>query len=198
MEYIIKRGTAVVATVKPEGKQSKKIMDVNTVEMAFTLSAAVDFRIGDYVDVYDERYVLQDEPDYDKNSNNEHVYKMLFKGRSYELGKVAFMQLDGDNELTEGQFDLMADASMVLDLIVRNANRIGSGWLKFTLDATATQLHSFSDNNCLSALSTMTTTLQRMVVDGQITNLSKLRKHPVPFKYGCDGVAHTIRSIILL
>ncbi|UEG53298.1 hypothetical protein LLH06_20385 [Mucilaginibacter daejeonensis] len=61
MKYIIKRGMTTVATVKPEAKQSKKTMDVNTVKTSLTLSAAVDCRIGDYVDVYDERYVLLDE-----------------------------------------------------------------------------------------------------------------------------------------
>jgi hypothetical protein len=188
MIYKIKRAGNVIAEVEPEGKRSLKIMDVNTVEMSFSLPKAVKFAIGDYVDVFGARYKIKapDLPDVDKVSSKRHDYSILFKSKGYDLVEASFMGPDANNELTEADFTAMGNAETFIDLLLLNANRYQSGWQKGTVDDTAFKNMAFSNENCLSVLSTLATTYNiEWWIEGQTIHLTKKGfVEPVTLQYG--------------
>lgn len=155
MKYNIYRSGSVILNVGLEGKQTRKIMDINIVDCSFTLTSFVDIKIGDYTIVDGETYVLQEMPNIKKISTIQFEYSMQFKGQAYELAKIAFMGLDGSNALTESDFVVMGDAALLVNLIVQNANRISPGWTVGVVDTTGFENFPFSKDNCLSALSTL-------------------------------------------
>jgi hypothetical protein len=176
MIYKIKRAGKVIAEVEPEGRRSLKIMDVNTVEMTFTLPHAVDFAIGDYVGVFGDRYTIKppDLPNVDKLSSIKFSYSLLFKSRAYDLQDAVYMTLDANNEYTEADFTQMGNADTFIDLLLINANRYQKGWTKGTIDDTPFKNMAFSNENCLSVLSTLATQYNlEWWVDGQTIHMTK-------------------------
>jgi hypothetical protein len=194
MIYDIKRGSAVVASIVPDGKQSKKIMDINVVDLTVSLSYYIEFAIGDYITVYGEKYTLQDLPDVEKESSIKFNYTFRFKGRAYQLVKIAFLGFDSANQLTEGDFSIMGTAETIIDQLVLNANRADSGWVKGTIDQTAAQNFSFSNENCLSVLSTLADTYNiEWWVDGQTIHMTKRGSvEALNFKYGQGNGLYSI------
>lgn len=151
--YNIKRGVTTIATVRPEsGSQIKKIMGENLVDMVFTIPSPVLFEIGDWVEVFGENYTLNALPTLDKKSESEYTYSCQFQGMQYELAKYNYMMLDSSNVPTEPDFSIMGNAETFIDLLILNANRVGSGWSKGDIDATDMKSIAFSNANCWSAL----------------------------------------------
>lgn len=146
MQYQIKRGVTTIATVRPaSGEQRKEIMLTNTVSMAFTLDAAVQFAIGDTVEVFGETYFLARLPEPQKDSSIKHQYSLSFVALYYRLEKSLFFFYDSLNELWQlSEFQIMCTAESALDLVIANANREQTGWIKGDVDETATKQLSFS------------------------------------------------------
>jgi hypothetical protein len=181
MQYTIKRGISgsIVATVKPTGQQSKKIMGENIVTMSITLPRSVDFEINDYVDVFSdsiiERYFLLDLADVKKTSSIEFTYTITFKGWQYKLGDAALLMADANNQFTLSGQSIMGNLDVFMNLVITNANRDQTGWVKGNVDATDFQLITFGDNEtCLSALATLAIAFNtEWWVNGQTINMSK-------------------------
>lgn len=157
MYYQIKRGVAgsIVANVRPQsGEQKKEIMLTDQVSMAFTLAASVQFAIGDTVDVYGETYKLNGLPEPEKASSIKHQYALTFQALWYDLSKPLFFFYDSLNELWQNsEFQIMVTASSALDLVIANANREQTGWIKGDVDVTETkQLPFTGEETVLQAL----------------------------------------------
>lgn len=154
--YNIKRGLTTIATVRPiSGMMTKKIMGENIVDMSFILNAPVSFEVGDYVTVYGEDFTLNALPQLVKHNSSKYEYVCQFQGSQYDLAKYAFLMLGDDNSIKEPDFSIIGNAEAFIDLIIQNANRVGSGWTKGDIDSTETKNISFSNINCLAALSTL-------------------------------------------
>lgn len=155
MHYEIKRNDTTIANVRPEsGEQKKEIMLTDTVSMSFTLAVAVQFAIGDTVQVYGENYKLNDLPEPEKASSIKHQYSLIFQALWYDLSKPLFFFYDSLNELWQmSEFQIMVTADSALDLVIANANREQSGWIKGDVDATTTkQLPFTGEETVLQAL----------------------------------------------
>lgn len=156
MKYQIKRGNdQTILTVKPiKGELQRAIMGAHVVNMEFRLSEKVELLLGDYVDVYGNRYYINNQPSIAKTSPTEYLYSCEFKAVSYELGKTLYQSYDGSNAIKERYFSLMADASTFIDLLVKNANRNDEGgvWKKGVVDATIEKNFTFSGETCLQVL----------------------------------------------
>lgn len=186
MVYTIKRGVTAIAVVKPTGQQSKKIMGENIASMTFDLATMVKFEIGDTCDIYEETYVINAKPNVKKVSSVEYNYTIEFQGSSYELAKMTYLSYDSENALTISDFSLMGNADTFIDLLIANANRVQSGWVKGVVDDTTFLNLSFSNEQCLSVLGTLATTWNiEWWVDGKTVHMTKRGTvQPVTFKYG--------------
>lgn len=152
MIYQIKRGAEVIASVRAEGQISTKLMGEELVKMNFSLTNKINFQIGDTVSVYGNTYYLFSDPSCTKNSSREFVYELQFAGVKYKLSEVQFFQYDNNHNLTIPEFSVITNAETLVDLIVSNANRTQSGWIKGIVDTTEYKQVDFSNHNCLSVL----------------------------------------------
>ena len=197
--YDIKRligGVAtIIATVRPSsGQQVKRVMGENIVDMAFTLSVPVDFEIGDFVTVYGETYTLNKPAQYTKNDSSEYEYTAQFQGSQYELSKYAYLMLGAGNVIKEPDFSIMGTAEVFIDLIILNANRVSGGWTKGDVDVTETKNLTFSNTNCLAALSTLADEFKTefWIIGKTIHFTTKGASSGLTFEYGKGKGLYTI------
>nr|WP_067054067.1 hypothetical protein [Mucilaginibacter sp. L294] len=155
MRYQIKRAGETIVTVRPDsGEQKKEIMLTDMVSMAFTLNTAAHFQHGDYVDVWAERYYLNELSQPEKLSTIKHKYSLTFQAGWYDLGKPLFFMYDSLNLLwSYSEFQLMCTADEALDLVIANANREQTGWVKGNVQPTTTKQLAFTgEETVLQAL----------------------------------------------
>lgn len=173
------RGDAIIATVTPKGQQSKHIMAENTVTMAVDASVVLDLQINDYVDVFvndaTERYFLLDLDDVKKASSIEFNHTIIFKGWQYKLQPAAYLFPDSDNNFTLAGQTIMGNLETFIDLLITNANRDQTGWVKGVIDETDFQEFTPNvDDNCLSVLASLATAFKtEWWVNGQTIHMTK-------------------------
>jgi hypothetical protein len=195
VQYQVKRAGSIIMNIRPTGKQTKKIMNVNILDMAFVSPVEVDIRAEDTIEFEGETYTIIDQPNLNKVSSVRFEYSFQGKGSAYELGRADMFGLDGDNNLTEADFPVMGNADVIVDLIVQNANRAFSGWSKGTVDVTIAQNFTYSGENCLSALSGLASAYDiEWWVDGKTIHMTKKGEvQPVTFKYGQGNGLYNIK-----
>lgn len=194
--YNIKRSGTTIATVRPSsGTMTKKVMGENIVDMSFILTAPITFEVGDYVTVYGEDFTLNALPHFIKHNSKKYEYVCQFQGSQYDLAKYAFLMLGDDNSIKEPDFSIMGNAEAFIDLIIQNANRVGSGWTKGDIDSTETKNISFSNINCLAALSTLADEFKTefWVIGKTIHFTTKGTASGLTFEYGKGKGLYDIR-----
>lgn len=175
MQYQIKRGDSIIATVTPTGPQSKKVMGEDIVTMAFSLPYNIDFLQGDYSMVNGSKYKLKSLTDLKKSSSIEYDYTLNLKGWMYDLQDVLYKFPDANNEYTLTGQSLMGDINTFIDLLITNANAEQTGWVKGVIDEADFQNLTFNpDDNCLSVLATIADAFKtEWWVDGQTIHMTK-------------------------
>ncbi|WP_343302844.1 hypothetical protein AAHN97_14965 [Chitinophaga niabensis] len=150
----IMRGEVQVESIKPgnNSSQSKTIMGDNQLSIQFELSRLMDLRIGDWCEVFGERYYINQLPKISKGSSREYAYDMVMQADYFGLAKTMFMFYDENNELKEGVFSLMGKPEVFIDLIVKNANRVGAGWTRGAVIIADAQNMTFNSESCLEVL----------------------------------------------
>ncbi|MEZ2446130.1 hypothetical protein AB6805_30655 [Chitinophaga sp. RCC_12] len=150
----VKRGSAVVVVISPDSSsnQTKEVMGGNLLNLQFTLNSMVQFQVNDWCTVYGENYYINKLPVVKKTSSRSYEYSFTMESDYYQLVRAQYMFLDASNELQEGAFSLMGNADTFLDLLVKNANRIGAGWSKGTAITSTYQNMTFNSEDCLSVL----------------------------------------------
>lgn len=198
MIYQIKRDSDIIASVRAEGKVSTKLMGEELISMSFTLTEKLSFQIGDTVDVYGNTYYLISDPSYTKNSSREYVYELQFAGVKYNLADVQFFQYDSNNDLTVPEFTVITNAETLVNLLISNANRTQTGWVKGVVDDTEHKQVDFSGHNCLSALNVIAEAFDlEFWVDGNksIHFTKRDQQSGYTFKYGKgNGLKNISRS----
>lgn len=175
MIYEIKRGNTVIAAIKADGYQERSSMAIDRVVMNFTLPVAVKFKVGDTVAVYGQTYKINRLPDdHEVNTKLGVRYDLEFEALYYDLGKWKLRGLGATNQLTESEVYLRGDASVILDLVVRNANRIGSGWTIGEVEPTDLDQFTYTSTSLLAVLQDLATRYStEFWVVGKTINLSK-------------------------
>ncbi|SEV88971.1 Prophage endopeptidase tail [Chitinophaga sp. YR573] len=189
----------IITTIKPDSNsnQSKAVMGDNVINLQFDLSTYILFRIGDWCEVYGEKYYINKLPVIKKQSKYFYEYNLTMQAAYYDLAKVQYMFLNEDNELQEGDFSLMGNPSSFIDLLIQNANRIGSGWLKGEVIVADYVNMSFQAESCLEVLSRLATQFNtEYKIEGKTIHLAKKQKDTgYTFRIGKDrGLYDITRS----
>lgn len=196
IEITIYRKGVEIAAIKPadQSNQQKKIMGDNVANLSFELNAIVNFQIGDYCTIFGETYYLARAASIQKKSTYNYVYSMQMVSSQYDVSKAQMMFYDSTNELTEGEFSLTGNAEMFIDLLVKNVNRIDSGWQKGGVIVTETKTITFSKVDCGSALAQIATEFNtEYFIAGKKIHLAKLQTStPYKFRYGNNKGLYTI------
>lgn len=137
-------------------EQIREKMGQDVVKIDYVSSKSIKFKIGDYIEVFGERYALLEPPiKYEKQSEKAFSYDLEFKGKIYQLGNTAVLNFDSLAFSTGGTFSLMGNLNDFAELIIRNLNRVEPGvWElgEVETDIVEHQLLGFTDNNCLQIL----------------------------------------------
>jgi hypothetical protein len=157
MLYTIYRNTYPIHTCRPTGEQKRDVMTNDFISFSFSHGQPVGLQIGDYIDVWGERYELVKEPDVTKDSTLAYHYDCQFVAQYYKLSKWKMRGLDSANALTLPEWELQGSLLDFLELAVQNANRMSTGWVVGTTDPNAAGVMKYltftSDNNILMSLS---------------------------------------------
>ncbi|TZF81822.1 hypothetical protein FW774_17350 [Pedobacter sp. BS3] len=187
----------LVKAVKPTGQQQREAMGVDIVDMQFTLSEYVDFRINDYVTVYGRTYKLNLSPSVEKKGNRRFEYTLQFEAEFYDLAKVQLQFLNPDNDLLEPVFSLMGNAATIVGLIVENINRAypGANWTVGVVDETDYQNFTYSAQNCLQALHDLASTFStEFWIENKTIHLQRREQaSELTFEYGKGNGLYNIK-----
>lgn len=151
----IMRGSSLVVTIKPadSSAQTKKVMGDNILSISFEDNRIIPFQINDWCTVFGEVYVLTQKPASRKLSQFRWEYTLTFQAEGILLARAQFMFLDSVNNLTQSDFSLMGNANDFVDLVIANANRAGTDWVKGEVIPSGYKNLTFSKENCYNALS---------------------------------------------
>ncbi len=191
MDYEIKRGNTVIATVRPTGVLQKGIMNANLVRFDFDLPYPVFLQRGDHITVYRENFYLNRLPEYtkdDKSNFIKYAYNCFFESVAYNLAKVSFRFLDANNNFTTAEFTITGTLDAFIDLLIRNANRAQSGWVKGVVDLTETKTIAFTNQKCLEVMAIFATEFNtEWWVDGQTIHMTRKGKPSgIKLEYGMN------------
>ncbi len=151
-EYKIYRGNDVFYTAKMTGTVTTSVMGEDVVNCQFRDNEFIDFQIGDRFSFFGKNYYLNIAAEPTKTASNEYNYSLQFEADFYNLSKILFRGLDSNNLNNEPEFVIMANAEMLIDLILQNMVRYGSGWAKGTVEETPLRNFQFQGENCLQVL----------------------------------------------
>lgn len=159
MKYQIKRGNTVIASVALEGSQIRKALGEDLIDVTFKSKTAIDIQVEDTVEVYGRVYKLN-RPVEPTQADGIFYYDAQFEALWYDLIDVQFRGLGATNELTEAEFSIYATAYDIVDLAVRNANRVMNGWTIGVVDETDRYNFTFNGQNVRQALNQLVEVFQ--------------------------------------
>lgn len=199
-ELKILRGGNEIVTIKPndDSVQYKKVMGENELRLRFKLSYYANLNIGDYADVFGERYKINQLPVVDKKTKFEYDYSLNMQASYFDLTKVQYFFLGDDNTLKEPDFSLVGNADTFVNLIISNLARVyGSTWVKGQVIPTDYKNLTFSANTCYEVLTQLAETFNtEFWIEGNKIHLTK-RQYQTGwvFKHGKQkGLYEVIRQ----
>ena len=132
----------------------QRFLGENYIYAETTVRKTLNITIGDYVKYNGIKYFINILPDVTKNATNQYFYKIIFESEYYDFAKVQY-RLDG-----QGDFYLMGNLELFLDLLVTNMNRDLGGW-SYVSPTTQTnqeyKLLKFEVQNCRQVIQTLCT-----------------------------------------
>lgn len=154
--------------------QSKTIMGDNVLNLPFSLSQYVPFKMGYYCTAFGETYKIYEEPIITKTGSNAWAYTLVMRSEGYDLSKPLYLGLDTNNELTESEFYLTGVAEVFIDLLIQNINRISSGWKKGDITLTSDKTLGFNGESCYAVLGRLATEFNtEFSIEGKKIHLAK-------------------------
>jgi hypothetical protein len=182
--------TAVRAVIDPDSssQQEQEIMGKDIVMLSFSYKLAINFQIGDYCNVFDNKYILNTAPQLQKIADRNYVYKLTMEGKVQDLGRVNFLFLDAHNNFTDADFSMRGTIIDFGNILVANIKRIfpNDGWVFGGAFLSDYQTLTFSNVNCLSAMNTIVAAFNtEWYLDGTKLYLQKRQPvSPIVLQYG--------------
>lgn len=171
-----------------DSAQIKRIMGENELRVNFKMNQYVRFRIGDWMEVFDERYYITTLPTVDKFSSREYDYVCVFGSTRNILSRVQMLFLGDDNSLKEGEFSLTGTAQQFIDLLIQNTQRLAPAFhfKAGQVNGSDYKTISFKTTNCLDALAQIAEAFSTEYwIEGETIHLTKIgRDTGYQFRHG--------------
>lgn len=166
------------ANVQPSetSSQTCELMGSDVVNIDFTTPVPISFAVGDYINVFDKKYILNTPPTSLKEGDRNYDYKMVFESETQNLGKVLFLFLDRYNRFTDPEFSFTGTAFEFLTLLIKNLERVypDFGYKIGLVVETAIKTISFSGSNCLEVINELATQFEtEWLIEGNKISLYK-------------------------
>lgn len=150
----IKRGNTVVSDVylKDNSYVTEEVMGEHTLSLSFLWRHIIDLHIGDYVEFEGNAYKIRHNEKVTKRETSlGWEYNVTFYASRYDLEDVEFF-LHGSPERKKNFDYYTGTAQQWLDLMVKNMNRSGSGWMAGSCIESRAITLSFKDKKVGSVL----------------------------------------------
>ncbi len=141
------------------------LMDEDVIDIEIESSCTLEFAIGDYITIYNRKYILNQLPEQKKGSTRKFKYTAQFEGIQYQLTRTIVLNVNsGDSAGLEntpnffvGDFSYTGDAMDFVQLVVYNMGRVtdydGVAWnIGTTYEGTETKTLDFTGETCLEVL----------------------------------------------
>lgn len=137
--------------------QITTLLSDDIVNMTIISATPIDFRINDYIYVFDKIYKLNSIPSIVKESSRKFTYQVKFESLQYDLLKCTYLipQSKGDIDL-KGDY-LVSDLRGFAEVIITNTQRVFSKRWRLGECPTNTEYKnlSFDGQNCLQVLQSL-------------------------------------------
>src|SRR5690606_215559 len=120
MDYEIRRGGALFASVRPIGSLTTRLLGESVVEVEFVLPEYVEFLTGDVMVVPGEGNFTLTVPNWREAGKRKFVYNHRYVAEHYSLANTQFMFYDETNTLTKGDFFMVGKLQDFVQLVVKN------------------------------------------------------------------------------
>lgn len=137
---------------QPSSNYTEKVMGEHKLTVSFDLPVQIDLMVGDSVTFEGVRYTLNKLPGIKKISSHLFQYSAVFEHPKYDLLKAIYMFFDNTPAPQQSEFSLTGTAEVFIDLLIANANRTGTGWVKGDVEETEYRTLTFNNENCLNVL----------------------------------------------
>ena len=141
--------------------------------VVMNIESAIDrgFGIGDKIKLFGgNTYKINQLPSFEKASQRQFKYNLVFEGIQYDLLRVLYRNEDVSSFSTSSEFSLTGDIEMFLNVLITNANRTfgADTWVLGDFPTgTETKNLLFSNENCLSVLQKICTEYNYEFVCGE-------------------------------
>lgn len=168
--------TVLRAVIQPDtsSQQQVTLMAEDVLVLNFVSATVINFKIGDYCLFTGKLYQINKLPKRTRKSTRRIEYNLQMEAEMYDLAKVEYLFLNSTNVFTESVFPLRGTLQDFADLIIHNMNRVFplADWILGQIEVTDYQTISFSAQNCLQALQSITTAFNtEYIVDGKTINI---------------------------
>ena len=146
-----------------EGQQRVNLLTDDLVNLTVTSAEPLDMPINSTVEVFEQLYTLNREPQFDKTGDHRYKYTLNLEGPQYHLLRVVFLDPDSQSP----SFSMTGNLKDFADLLYHNMVRVFSGaWALGAVSAPSTTVLnqavagidteiktlSFDKENCLGVL----------------------------------------------
>lgn len=158
----IKRKNTVLCDVylKDSSYVIEEVMGEHTLTLNFLSRNALDIQINDYVEFEGSAYkVRHNEKVTKRETSHGWEYAVTFYSERYNLQDVEFF-LHGKPERKKNFDAYTGTAHQLLELIVRNMNRVETGWSSGSCIESRTETFTFKDKKCGTVLEEVVKTFE--------------------------------------
>jgi len=158
MTMTIKRAVStVVAELNPLTSSTlvKEVMGEEQITLAWEQASFTELLIGDYIEHEGSRWTMNTLPTVKKTGTHSFRYDAVFQSTKYDVAKAVYMLFDNTPTPPKGEFSMTGNATMFMELLVANLNRLSgtSLWsLGQVVEGTEYITLTFSNEDCLSVL----------------------------------------------
>jgi len=178
----IYRNNSILEIIKPDdsSSQAKRIMGENELRIAFRMDHYTDFNINDYCNCFGEKYMVNFLPQVVKKSRYYYEYNLTMQAEGFDLTKAQYLLFQ------DSDFSLMGNSDTFIDLIISNANRVSSGWVKGQVVPSAYKNLSFKAVSCYNALADIAGKFEtEFTINGRTISLTQKAKDTgLTFRHG--------------
>lgn len=187
----IKRGSAVVAEVLPltSSTVSRAVMGEESITLAYEVPQYTELLLGDYIVYEGARWKLNSLPTVKKASTTKYRVDAKFESGRYDLSKTMYLLFDSADVPPKGEFTLTGEASLFVELLVANLNRVADGLQWHVGGVIADTPHltlSFCNEDCLTVLSRLADEFdtEYHIIGDAIHLERRSTERPVTLQYG--------------
>ena len=144
----VKKGNNAIANLllNESSVLSWKLMGEKEIRVSYTSREILPLTIGDYVTIGGENFTINTIPNYQKVSNYEHKYEIVFESDLYRLYDKKF------KDEGRGDFSYFGTPETFTQLLVDNINEIDAGWAVGFVDDLEGKNLTFENISCREAL----------------------------------------------